>query len=251
MYHRVTEFLGLEGACGGHPVQALPRQGHLEQVTQECVQVGLECPREGDSTAPWATAPGLCPLQTNKFSLMLGWNLLCFSLGKLLLVLLLGTTLWHPLEVLVQRSTGDCAWAQQQCAFLNEFRAECHRLSVLGPQLPADPTQLSTQQDIPASAAHWDPFLSRFFLLPLKWWRMRLFFSSFYEINWPAEKFSAELTVRSRGKGNGSCSWTSLCWWHWTVTVLKGFSWRLWWWPQNTLVTNGYILIRYKTYNTG
>ena len=41
--HRITECSGLEGTSVGHLVQpSLPKQGHLQQAAQDCVQVGLE-----------------------------------------------------------------------------------------------------------------------------------------------------------------------------------------------------------------
>lgn len=40
--YRITEWLGLERTAGDHP-----RQGHLQQVTQEQIQVGLECLQRG------------------------------------------------------------------------------------------------------------------------------------------------------------------------------------------------------------
>lgn len=43
--HKTPELSGSEGASGES--EPLPRQGHLEQVTREGRQVGLECPQGG------------------------------------------------------------------------------------------------------------------------------------------------------------------------------------------------------------
>lgn len=44
-FHRITECQGLEWTSNDHLVQFLLEQEHLAQVTQECVQVGFECPQ--------------------------------------------------------------------------------------------------------------------------------------------------------------------------------------------------------------
>lgn len=43
----ITELIGLEGTSGDHPFQPPARQGHLEPMTQECLQVGFECLQNG------------------------------------------------------------------------------------------------------------------------------------------------------------------------------------------------------------
>lgn len=69
----------------------LPQQGHPEQVTQECIQVGLGFLQTGRLH----TLPGQfqcsATLHGKRFFLMLRWNSTWFSLWPLLLILLLGT----------------------------------------------------------------------------------------------------------------------------------------------------------------
>lgn len=49
--YKITEFLRLEGTSGDHLLKPpLLRQGHLEQVTEECVQWVLNVSREGEGT---------------------------------------------------------------------------------------------------------------------------------------------------------------------------------------------------------
>lgn len=55
----MAEEFGWKGPLEIPPAQPLPRQGHLQQVMQELIQVGLGCPREGEPPLPGALA-GLC-----------------------------------------------------------------------------------------------------------------------------------------------------------------------------------------------
>lgn len=70
----------------------LPKQGHLEQVTQECVQVGLECLQRWRLHDLCEQLFNALPPQSKEIFLMLRWNFMCFSSWPLLLVLSLGTT---------------------------------------------------------------------------------------------------------------------------------------------------------------
>lgn len=82
--------VGFEGTSGPIP---LPRQSHLEQVTQERVQANPECLQRGRPHHPSGQpVPVLCILTVNKFFLMWRWNFCCFSLWPRLLVPSLGTT---------------------------------------------------------------------------------------------------------------------------------------------------------------
>ncbi|KAM4892269.1 post-GPI attachment to proteins factor 6 isoform 2-T2 [Sylvia borin] len=58
----VTQSQGFKGATGDHLIHPpWPRQGHLEQVTQERVQVGFGMSPEREAPRlPWAAVPGLC-----------------------------------------------------------------------------------------------------------------------------------------------------------------------------------------------
>lgn len=118
MYHRIPEFSELEGSSGGHPVQALPRQGHLEQVTQEHVQVGLECPREGDSTASLGISSRALPPPGKQILPHVGVKFFCgLVYGHCSL-----SCCWAP--------PSDTPWrylclSTAAGAFLNEFGAEC------------------------------------------------------------------------------------------------------------------------------
>jgi len=67
----------------------LLKQGHLQQAAQDLVQAD----REGDSTTSLGSLfQCSVTLRGKKFFLMFRWNLLCFSLCPLPLVLSLGTT---------------------------------------------------------------------------------------------------------------------------------------------------------------
>lgn len=55
------------------------RQGHLEQVAQERVQVGLECLQRGRPHIPGQLFQCSAPLHGKKFILVLRWNFLWYS----------------------------------------------------------------------------------------------------------------------------------------------------------------------------
>lgn len=56
-----------------------PRQGHLEQVAQEGVQVGLECLQRGRPHIPGQLFQCSATLHGKKLILVLRWNFLWFS----------------------------------------------------------------------------------------------------------------------------------------------------------------------------
>jgi len=66
-------------------------QGHLEQATQDCVQVGFEYV-QGRRCHNSSGQPVPVTLKVKKFFLVFRWNFLCFILCPLPLVLSLGTT---------------------------------------------------------------------------------------------------------------------------------------------------------------
>lgn len=72
---------------------SLPRQGHLDQVTQECVQLGFECLYgQGDFTNSLGSLVQCSATLNKKLFLMMRKKFLCFSLRPLLLILSLCTT---------------------------------------------------------------------------------------------------------------------------------------------------------------
>jgi len=80
----------LWGSSGPTP---LPKQGHLQQVPQDCVQAGLEYLQRRRIHNPLGSLfQGSVTIQVKKFFLVFRWNFLCFSLCPLPLVLSLGTT---------------------------------------------------------------------------------------------------------------------------------------------------------------
>lgn len=90
--HRMTDRLRLEGTSESHLVQPPQlKQDHLKQAAQDHVQMNIS--NTGDS----ATCLGnlcqcLVSLTIKKCFLTFAWNVLCFSLCLLPLVLSLGTT---------------------------------------------------------------------------------------------------------------------------------------------------------------
>lgn len=70
LYYRTTGLSGLEGTFKDPLVHPLTRQGHLEQVTQECFQLGFEfeCLHRGRlHDLPVQPVPGLCHPQREEF----------------------------------------------------------------------------------------------------------------------------------------------------------------------------------------
>lgn len=87
-----TELIGLEWSL--EIIQSSPpaRQGYLEQVKQEPSMWVVNISREGElHDFPGQLFQFSAALKRKKFSLILRWNCLCFSLWPLLL-LSLGTT---------------------------------------------------------------------------------------------------------------------------------------------------------------
>lgn len=70
----------------------LPRQGQVEQLTQESIPVGFECLQRGKfHKSPGQPVQCSATLKVKEFFFTLRWNSLCFCLRPLLLVVLLGT----------------------------------------------------------------------------------------------------------------------------------------------------------------
>ena len=94
MYHRITEWSGLEGTSVGHPAQpsCRSRVNHSRLHSTASSRV-LSISREGDSTTSLGSlGQGSVTLRGKKFFLVFSWSFLCFSLCPLPLVLSLGTT---------------------------------------------------------------------------------------------------------------------------------------------------------------
>lgn len=86
-YHRISEWLRREGTSGCHLVQLLLKQGHLEQVAEDCVYLSSEC------LQGWRFLISLDTLRqcsvtftVKKCLLLLRKNLLCFNLCPVPLV---------------------------------------------------------------------------------------------------------------------------------------------------------------------
>lgn len=76
--HRIAEQCEWEGPSGDDPAQALPRQGHLEQVT--LFQMGWDVSMEGDPAPSLGSCPRAWPFHGGgKFCLVLSWE--CWSSG--------------------------------------------------------------------------------------------------------------------------------------------------------------------------